>query len=214
MDIEYKEVISYSVLKETLDERGMKVKFLAEKLGVHPSVVSDICRNVCFPKTDLLARICSVLNVPASKVVSFRIDCDDKKKEWFASRELPYSPPSEPEGVLTYEPFRLMTAMYLEYYNSLSESDKTLSDLLDRIEPYRRRNGLVTPVRPDFVKKSLVARGYDEDYKSERERHYERKGLTPEMRLRLKKDRPLNIRSVYDICNFFGCSIDWIMSYK
>jgi len=214
LDIDYTDVISFEPLKKTIDERGLKMGFVTKAAGFEQSRFSNMYKGAYFPKTDLLARICAVLNVPASKIVSFKIDSDDKKKEWFASRELPYSPPSEPEGVLTYEPFRLMTSMYLEYYNSFSENEKTLNDLLDKIEPYRRRNGLVTPVQPDFVKASLVARGYDENYKSKRERHYERKGLTPEMRLKLRKDLPLNIRSVYDICNFFGCSIDWVVSYK
>jgi len=214
MDINYNNVIDFRTLLDTVNERGLKQRFIAEKVGIAATVFSRICRNDLFPKTDLLAKICAVLNVPASKIVSFKIDSDDKKKEWFTSRELSYSPPSNSEGVLTYEPFRLMTSMYLEYYNSFSENEKTLNDLLDKIEPYRRRNGLVTPVQPDFVKASLVARGYDENYKSKRERHYERKGLTPEMRLKLRKDRPLNIRSIYDICNFFGCSIDWVVSYK
>ena len=214
MDIEYKEVIDFSGLKDVVDNSGFIKKFIGEKVGIRGDVIGRIGRNEIFPKTDLLVKLACFFKVPLSKLVNFDITADDKKKEWFASRELPYSPPSNSEGVLTYEPFRLMTSMYLEYYNSFSENEKTLNDLLDKIEPYRRRNGLVTPVQPDFVKASLVARGYDENYKSKRERHYERKGLTPEMRLKLRKDRPLNIRSIYDICNFFGCSIDWVVSYK
>ena len=214
MDIDYNSVINFRGLKGQIESCGYKIKYIAERTGIDQSILSRIMKNDYFPKTDLVSKIAFVLNIPVSKVVVFNLDSDEKKKEWFASRELPYTPPSEPEGVLTYEPFRLMTSMYLDYYNSLSENEKTLNDLLDKIEPYRRRNGLVTPVQPDFVKASLVARGYDENYKSKRERHYERKGLTPEMRLKLRKDRPLNIRSVYDICNFFGCSIDWVVSYK
>ena len=215
MDIEYTDVISFEPLKKIINERGLKQGYVAREAGFEQSRLSGLYKGIFFPKTDMMAKVCSILNVPVSKIVSFKIDSDEKKKEWFASRELPYTPPSEPEGVLTYEPFRLMTSMYLDYYNSLSENEKTLNDLLDKIEPYRRRNGLVTVPTRENVQQAMKARGFEEGYKSERtDRKYKAVGLTPVMRNKLKTDKPLNIRSVYDICNFFGCSIDWVVSYK
>ena len=215
MDINYEDVIDCSGIKKVLDERGMKAKFLAEKVGQPANRLSQIIRNNNFPKTDLIARICAVLKVPVSEVVDFKIERDEKKEKWFSDKILPYSPPEHAEGELTYEPLRLMMNMYLDYINGLKDTDKTVDDLFDKIEPYRRRNGLVSPCGIEAIKKSLVARGYDENYKSERtDRKYKAKGLTPAMRLKIKKDRPLNLRSLYDICNFFGCSVDWVMSYK
>ena len=215
MDINYEEVIDFSVILKTLKERGIMQKFVAEKIGIMPTVFSRICRNDVFPKTDLLAKIAAVLKVPLSEVVIFKLSADEKKKKWFEEKVLPYSPPSDPEGNVTYEPLRIMMNMYLDYYSDITGKDKTVNDLFDMIEPYRRRNGLVTVPTKENVKQALKVRGFDEDYKSKRtDRKYKAKGLTPVMRNKLKTDKPLNIRSLYDICNFFGCSIDWVMSYK
>ena len=215
MDIDYKEVIDFSRLKTVINNSGLMKKFIGDKVGVRGDIIGRIYRNEMFPKTDLLAKIAAVLKVPLSEVVVFKLSADEKKKKWFEEKVLPYSPPSDPEGNVTYEPLRIMVNMYLDYYSDITGKDKTVNDLFDMIEPYRIRNGLVTVPTKENVKQALKARGFDDGYKSERtDRKYKAKGLTPVMRNKLKTDKPLNIRSLYDICNFFGCSIDWVMSYK
>lgn len=214
MDVEYKDVIDFSGIKKVLDERGVKVKYLAEKSGILPNRLTQICKNNVFPKSDSIARMASVLKVPVSAIVEFKLETDEKKKSWFKDRALPYTPAGETKGELTYEPLRLMIQMYLDYINELKDTDYNVNDLFDKIEPYRRRNGLYSPSDSDAVRKSLMARGYDPDYKSDRVRHYVAKGLPPETRTKLRNDRALNIRTIYDICNFFGCSVDYVMSYK
>ena len=215
MDINYKEVISFSGIKTVLDESGIKYGFIAEKIGIRGDVLGRIFRNEIFPKTDLIAKIACVLKLPVSQIVEFKMDVDEKKRAWFENKVLPYSPDGEMKGEVTYEPLRLMMTMYLDYINAIKDSDKTVDDLFDMIEPYRRRNGLVVSPTKEIIQKSLVARGYDKDYKSKRtDRKYRAKGLTPQTRTKIKNDRPLNIRTVYDICNFFGCSIDWVMGCK
>ncbi len=214
MDIDYKAVIDFSLLKKTLDDRGMRTNFLAAKVGEDQTRISAIYRNVTFPKTDLIARICSVLNVPASQVVEFKeIKTDAQKKVWFESHAVPYQPEGEVKCELTYEPMRAMMNMYLDYLYENTGKEKTINDLYDLIEPYRRRNGL--DVDKSLIHKASVEKKFGEDYKSARtNRAYHAKGLTPQTRNKIKTDQPLNIRAVYDICNFFGCSIDWVMSYK
>lgn len=214
MDINYNEVIDFGRLKQTLNERSMRVDYISKTLGVAQQRSSAICCNVFFPKTDVIAKLAYSLKVPASQIVEFKITADDKKAAWFKERDLPYTPPSNSLGDLTYEPLRLMISMYLDYLYEQTGKEKTADDLFDLIEPYRRRNGIYSPDEK-VVKASLVARGFSADYKSERtDRKYKAVGLTPQTRLKIKKDRPLNIRAIYDICNFFGCSIDWVMSYK
>lgn len=214
MDIDYKTVIDFSKLKTALDNRGLRYGFVAEKAEIRGDVIGRIFRNEVFPKTDLMAKICSVLKVPVSEIVEFKIESDKKKEAWYKDRVLPYSPDGEIKGEVTYEPLRLMMTMYLDYINGIKDSDKTADNLYDMIEPYRRRNGLYT-ITAETVKASMIARGYDADYKSARkDRKYKAKGLTPQTRVKIKNDRPLNIRAIYDICNFFGCSVDWVMSYK
>jgi len=213
MDINYEEVIDFSPLKRTIEERGLMKKFVGEKAGVRGDVIGRIYRNVTFPKTDLIARICSVLGVPPSKIVAFKLDEDGKKKAWFDGREPPFIPPANPTGELTYDPLWQLISLYLNYINEKKDTEYTANDLFDKIEPFQRRNGLYE-LKPETIKKALAARGYPDGYKSDRKRHYEAKGLIPQVRTKLRHNRPLNIRTVYDICNFFGCSIDWVMSYK
>ena len=215
MDIDYKSVVDFSKLKEVLDERGTRYSFVADKVGVRSDVIGRIFRNEVFPKTDLIAHIACVLKVKVSDIVTFRMDVDEKKKAWFDGKELPYSPDGESKGEVTYEPLRLMMTMYLDYINAVKDSDKTVDDLFNLIEPYRRRNGLNAELKREWIEKSLVARGYEPGYKSKRtDRKYVAKGLTPQTRSKLKNDRAVNIRTIYDICNFFGCSVDWVMSYR
>lgn len=40
------------------------------------------------------------------------------------------------------------------------------------------------------------------------------KGLSEEIRTKLRNDRPLNMNVIYSICKFLGCSIDFVMGYK
>lgn len=214
MDIEYKDVIDFTRCKKLLEERGVKVKFLAEKVGQTPTRMSQILKNNTFPKTDLIAKMCSVLKAAPSEIVEFKIDADEKKKKWFEDKPAPFFPPENPEGVVTYDPLWQLITLYLEYINVRKDREYNANDLFDKIEPYRRRNGLVTICDTEATKKSLIARGFPEDYKSPNERHYKAVGLIPKVRTKLKYDRPLNVRTIYDICNFFGCSIDWVMSYK
>lgn len=207
MDIEYSDVIDFSGIKRVLDERGMKVKFLAEKAGILPNRLTQICKNNVFPKSDSVAKIASVLKVPVSEIVEFKLDVNEKKEAWFKDRVLPYSPDGEISGEVTYEPLRLMMTMYLDYINGLKDSDKTVNDLLDMIEPYRRRNGIA-----DGTEQARKVSSKNTGGKSKRK--YITKGIIPEIRTKLKHDRAVNIRTIYDICNFFGCNIDWVMSYK
>lgn len=214
MDIDYKEVLDYSVIKDVVKEKQTTVRYLSENTGIPPNRLSSIITGWVYPKSDAVAKIAWALKVPVSRIVRIKLDVDPKKAKWFEGKEAPYSPPEESTGKVSYFPLRALMTEYLEYINIAKDKDYTEKDLFDKIEPYRRRNGLITPVDKDAVRKSLIARGYDPDYKSKTERHYEAKGLPPETRTKLKNDRPLSMRTVYDICNFFGCSIDWVMSYK
>lgn len=215
MDIDYKAVIDFSKLRDVMNEKGVKVNWLAEKIGQPTTRLSQIIRNNTFPKTDVIAKLCFSLNVLPSQIVDFKIDTNEKKIKWFEGKALPYSPDGEITGDVTYEPLRLMMNMYLDYLYENTGKEKTVNDLFDLIEPYRRRNGLVNIVQAEWTRKAMLGKGLDAEHKSDRtDRKYKAKGLTPAMRLKIKNDKPLNIRSLYDICNFFGCSVDWVMSYK
>ena len=63
MDINYNEVISFARLKEVIQEKGLTVKHVAELCGKKPTYISMVINGVAFPKTDFIAKLCSILKV-------------------------------------------------------------------------------------------------------------------------------------------------------
>lgn len=210
MDINYKEMISFSRLKELLQERSIKLKDFAEIMKVSPCNVSNWINNyLSFPKTDLIARMCWQLKVPVSEICVFK---GIEISPYFRERELFYKPSEDSVGEVTYRPLRRFLENYLE-----NHPDKTADDLYDKIEPARRRNGQFNKEKMKFaLEKAMLARGITADYevKEKRARRDYSKGLPYEVRTKLRRDRPLNIRVIYDICKYLGCSVDFVMSYK
>lgn len=208
MDIDYKEMISFKRLKECLQEKRIKVKELSERTGIDAQHISVMIIGVSLPKTDMIARICKELNVSASEICVFK---GIEISPYFKDKELLYKPTADAVGEVTYRPLRRFLEEYLEEHK-----DKTANDLYDKIEPPRRRNNVPCGFTDEVIKKSLLARGITEGYKVKeiRNRRDYSKGLTQLTRTKLRQDRPLNIRTIYDICKFLGCSIDFVMSYK
>lgn len=213
MDEELKDIIDFSVIKETVIKKRTTVKYVSEDADIPRNRLSSIITGWVYPKTDAVAKIAWALKVPVSEVVSFKIETDPKKAGWFNSRYLPYLPSDDAEGKLTYQPLWNFLDMYLEYLFKEIGKKKTANDVFDLIEPYRRRNGLVAGVGKESARKSVEAR-FGEGYEAGKKRVYKAKGLTPETRHKLKADLPVNIRTIYDICKFLQCPIDWVMSYK
>ncbi len=205
MDIDYKKVISFKRLKEVLNENRIKNYELAKAVGCETTQISGIINGTAFPKTDMIAAICRALSVPASEICTFT---GYDIKPYFKDMRVPYVPAKDAEGKVTYRPLRRFLEEYLREHE-----EKTANDLFDKIEPSRRRNG---QFNGNGIKKALEARGITEDYevKRERVRRDYTKGLPFLTRTKLRQDRPLNIRNIYDICRFLGCSIDFVMSYK
>lgn len=212
-----KDFVSFAGLKELLKERGLKVKWLAEQIGIFPQQITGMTSGKFCPKTDVLAKIGWVLKVPCSAVVSFPdLKPNDNQREWFANHALSYKVPEDAAGILTYAPFwELANGFIMSVNEKLPEGQKKdVNDLLDSIDSFRRNQGVSGGFTDEARETSLRARGIDVGHKSPRERHYVAKGLTPETRTKLRKDRPLNIRTVYEICKKLGCSVDWVLSYK
>lgn len=199
MDVDYSKEIRFGRLKELLGERRMSVKILSEMTGIRADVLSHIITGLTLPKTDVVARICKALEVPASSVCVFR---GIEIKAYFSRARVMYTPPGDAAGDVTYRPLRRFLEAYLEAY-----PEKSDNDLYNKIEPYGRRNRVHS------------TEGL-ERYRAERAAEKEAgkpgsvKGLPYTTRAKLRQDRPLNIRNIYDICKYLGCSIDFVMSYK
>lgn len=56
-------------IKEVLNDKGIKQKWLAEKLEKSFNVVNDYCNNKRQPRLEVLYRIADVLNVSVSELL-------------------------------------------------------------------------------------------------------------------------------------------------
>ncbi len=209
---DYKNLIDFSKLKVCIANKRTTIKYLAEDSGTQQVRISQIIAGLSFPKTDIVAKICFVLKVPVTEIMEFK---GINTKSYFENKEHLYKLPESPIGELTYAPLWLLLDDFFKQEKAKTGTCRTANDLFDLIESSRRAAGTV-PDTKKAIEASLKARGIDEGYipKIQRERKPYPKGLTPETRTKLRKDRPLSIRTVYDICAFLQCTPDWIMSYK
>ena len=68
---------SYNRIKEVLDEKGIKYKWLAEKLDTSPQTVSRWCLNRMQPRVEMLFRIAKVLRVDVCALLVREEKVDD-----------------------------------------------------------------------------------------------------------------------------------------
>lgn len=220
MTEDIKDIVDFSCLKDCIIKSRTTSRYVAEAVGLTQVRISRIITGWDNPKTDIIAKLAWALKVPCSEFVKFKgIKPNASQKKWFEEHQLKYKPGDT--GELTYAPLWELLDGFLEDVNKDKTEDlKTVNDILDTIEPYRRvngigGNGLTKEQLQDMVKKSVEVR-YGKDYVAKRTNRgpYEAKGLTPETRTKLRNDRPLSVRTIYEICKKLGCSIDWVMSYK
>ena len=206
------ENISLRKLKVVIKSKGMTLAEMAKRCGEKPAGISMLCTGRRIPKTDLLAKICSILEVYPSEIVTFD---GIKVNEIFFTDDKREPLPKEFKGELTYKPLWLFLVDYLSSINKNKASDakdKTANDLFNQIEPPRRLAGY--KITEGISEKAVAAR-FGEGYKSERVvRTDYSKGLHAATRVKLRNDRPLNLSVIYEICKKLGCTIDFVMSYK
>ena len=195
------ENIDFSKLKECIKSKRTTINYVAEDTGLLRQHLSKIIKNETIPKTDTIAKICWVLKVNVSDIVELK---GIKENKFFTWDHPLYWPSENTNGEVTYEPLWNLLEDYLS-----DKPGKTAGQLFDQIEPYRRKAGISLV----GIQKALEARGINSDYEA-KPRKRVTKGLPQLTRTKLKNDRPLSFRTIYDICNFLGCSPDFIMSYK
>lgn len=203
MEDKHKDLISFQRLKELLQERGIKLKDFAAQAGI--ANMSILMCGASLPLTDKIAKMAGLLKVPVSEICLFRkIDI----KPYF-EREPFYKPSRDAGTELTYRPLRRFLEKYLEEH-----PEKTADDLYDKVESEKRATGAYD-TSGKGIKAALAARGFSMGTKTEKggQRDYS-KGLSYLTRLKLKRDRPLNIRTIYEICRALGCTPGFVMSYK
>lgn len=206
------ENISFRKLKAVIKAKGLTIAEVAERCGCSASAMSSLCMSRRVPKTDLLAKICSVLEVYPGDIVVFEGITVNEKYFTNDKRE---PLPKEFEGAVTYKPLWFFLADYLAAVNKdrkKGEPEKTANDLFNQIEPPRRVAGYK---KPEWLGDTGVTARFGEGYKSERTQRTDySKGLPAVTRVKLRNDRPLNLSVIYEVCKKLGCTIDFIMSYK
>ena len=203
--------ISFRKLKTIIKTKGLSIAEVAEMCGVLPTNISSICCDRRTPLTDFLAKICSVLKVYPSEIVSF--DDITVNEEYFTNdKREPL--PQEFTGTVTYKPMWLFLADYLAEYNrEHPEAEKTENELFDQIEPPRRLKGQTCDMR-EISRKGVAARFGEGHISPRKNRTDYSHGLPAKTRVKLRNDRPLNLSVIYEICKKLGCTIDFVMSYK
>lgn len=199
--MDYKELINFSKLKECVKSKRTTITYLAEDSGLLPTQISHIIKNDTIPMTDTIAKLCWALKVNVSDIVEIK---GIKENKYFTWEHPLYWPSETAKGEVTYEPLWNLLEDYLR-----DKPGKTANQLFDQIEPYRRKAGIDTK----GIQRALEARGITSDYEV-KSRKRVAKGLPQLTRTKLKNDKSLSFRTIYDICNFLGCSPDFIMSYK
>lgn len=204
--MDYKEVIDFHKLKECIVSKRTTSKYVAEDTGMDKRQISQFINGFSTPMSNNVAKICWALKVPVSEIVDFK---DIKLNPYFDSFPYVYDVPKDAKGEVTYKPLWNFLNIYLKEHEG-----KTANDLFDKIEPYRRRMGLIDTAKAREA--SFKARGIDENFvaRVKRTKDYYKTGLTEETRAKLHQDRPISMRTIYDICKFLGCSVDFVMSYK
>lgn len=209
----YKELIDFSKIKVCIVEKKTTVKYLAEGCGLAASQLSQIIRNVSTPLTDVVARIAFTLGVPVSEIVDLKeIESNGKQKEWFSKHEMKYKVPEDAKGELTYAPlWELIEGFLADVNREKKDGEKlfTADDIFNGIVPPRKKTG----AKDTGVIEAWKARGYD-DIEELKTRKRTTVGLSALNRTKLKNDRSMSMRTIYEICKKLGCSVDWVLSYK
>ena len=205
MDIDYKEVIDFSKLKDCIKNRRTTLKYVAEDCGLRAAQISQIIQGFTLPKTDTVAKICAVLKVRVSEISEFK---EIQEKEEFKNISVLYDLSDTPEKKLSYKPLWAFIHEYLKYH-----PDKTPNDIFDAIEPYRKRNGNYDKSLKG-VTAANAAKNRTGEKKENRNRRSYSSGLPLATRTKLRNDRPMSMRTIYDICRYFGCTVDFVLGYK
>ena len=217
MDVDYGKNISFSRLKEVIQDNKLKINEFAKMLGKNSNDISQIINGVRLPKTDLIAKLCFVLKCTADDICVFKgIKPTEYQKKWYEGIGVLYKPSEDAVGEVTYRPLRRLLEVYLE--GRVNEDGKKLTpdDFYDKVESARRRNKNYD-TSGKGIKAALEARGFVDGYEpitAGRTRKKYDKGLPYPTRTKLRQDRALNIRTVYDICKVLGCTPSFVMSYK
>lgn len=211
LETDYSGLIDFSKLKSCISKKRTTVKYLSEDVGVGQSKISNIIANRVTPLTDMVTKIAFALKVPVSEIVELRgIEPNAVQSKWFAEHERKYKAPENAVGELTYAPlWELIGGFLADVNEGKTEGLKTADDIFDGIVPPRKRIG----AKDTGVSKAWEARGYGniEELKT---RKRVTVGLSALNRTKLRKDRSMSMRTIYEICRKLGCSIDWVLSYK
>lgn len=204
---DYKGLIDFSFLRTAIRDAGVTDGELAERLGFCVSSLRNYIHNRQLPNTEVLAKICAVLQCSVNKVVNFTgYEVKDRFKDSWNG----YGKPRW--SSLTYEPLRMLfKGTYAENWKQkLTEFFDSMPrpDLSDK---QKDAIGKMLKAKNDQIQEAIMA-GKHKGSKNWYKNHD--KGLMYEYRYNISNDEPIPLPRLYDICKALHCTPDWVMTYN
>lgn len=189
--------ITYEGLKSKMRLYHLNNTGVGMIMGVSGETIRAMFFEKLYLKTDRWAKLCEYFKCGMNDLVEFH------GFEIKPRYQKPFFVYYEPmlHGV-SYEPLRIL------FENTYGDKWKTkLNDFFDKVK---------TPVQPRSDKEEhqkqfrKIAFG-DENYVPKKEDGY---GLTTVIRSKIRQDKPVMLKLIYNFCEVLGCTPDYIMSYN
>ena len=185
------EGIDFRRLKGMLVARGIKAEEFAGKVGMSVSTLRQVMGGSALTTSDRVAAICAALECSVNDVVEFT---GYEVAERYGRRMREYYPAVYNE--VSYEPLRhLFKGNYKENWK------RKLNGLFDSVESTASDRQL-EECRKGIAAMKGVTGGLT------------RRGLSGNIRHRLREDEGVNMRVIYNICRVLKCTPDYVMEYK
>ena len=183
--------IDFRRLKGLMVARGIKVEELAGKVGIGASTLRQVMGGTALTTTDKVALICAELECSVDDVVEFT---GYEVAERYKAKRREFYPAAYRE--VSYEPLR-----HLFKGNYGDDWKRKLNGLFDSVESTASDRQL-EECRKGIAAMKGVTGGLT------------RKGLSGNIRHRLREDEGVNMRVIYNICRVLKCTPDYVMEYK
>lgn len=202
---EYKDLIDFGKLKSLAFKRGLSMSALGRNSGISGPHCINIIAGRFIPGTETVARICGYLECSVDEIVDFK---GFEVKEYYKGRD-PFVPHEAEEDVLYRTSFEPLRQLLLDVYGEEQYPVK-MRELMSKIEPVGGTE--IQIERISVLHEKKIADDISRGKRGEGHGSY---GRIPGTRQAcFRRDRPINMRFVYNLCRVLGCTPAWVLTYK